>query len=142
MRGLEKQTFDASIKIKNHLKVLLIFIISSGILKLVVKNSEKEFCSGCAQSHNCQSVYEHLGRQDGPSVAGQAFGAFLVPLLVFIAALGILEWVFACFVRSRSLQSILSFLSAALVSFVYVLIATAIRRRRDGRQRCREFKGV
>ncbi len=109
-----------------------------GYIDLVVKNSEKEFCSGCAESRNCRSVYEHLGKQGGPNVAWKAFGAFVVPLLVFVAALGILERVFICFIHSRSLQSVLSFLSAALVSFVYVLIAAAISRGRDRKQRCRD----
>jgi len=44
-------------------------------------------CDGCSHAHDCQKIYEQLGRSGGPSIAGKVFIAFALPIIVFIATL-------------------------------------------------------
>ncbi|MEN6574858.1 MAG: hypothetical protein ABFD90_00850 [Phycisphaerales bacterium] len=53
---------------------------------------QSESCEGCSQAHDCKKVYEHLGCTEGPPITRMVFVAFLLPLLVFIAALGGFGW--------------------------------------------------
>ena len=45
-------------------------------------------CEGCRQAHDCKIVYEQLGCVQGPSVTSTVVVAFLLPIVVFVAALG------------------------------------------------------
>ncbi|MGE5294432.1 MAG: SoxR reducing system RseC family protein [Solirubrobacterales bacterium] len=48
---------------------------------------QPESCEGCSRAHDCKKVYEQLGCAESPSIAWTVVLAFLLPLVVFIAAL-------------------------------------------------------
>jgi hypothetical protein len=45
-------------------------------------------CDGCSQAHTCKEVYRRLGGDEGPSVTCAVLVAFVLPLALFVAALG------------------------------------------------------
>jgi hypothetical protein len=45
-------------------------------------------CDGCHQAHACQELQRRPGSNEGPSVTPAALVAFVLPLAVFVAALG------------------------------------------------------
>ncbi len=47
-------------------------------------------CDGCHQAHTCKEVYREPGGEPGPSVTRPALVAFVLPLVLFVAALGTL----------------------------------------------------
>ena len=49
-------------------------------------------CDGCHQAHACQEVYRKLGEDQRPSVTRPALVAFVLPLVLFAAALGALGY--------------------------------------------------
>jgi hypothetical protein len=49
-------------------------------------------CEGCSQAHDCEKVYEQLGGSEGPPVTRKVLVAFLLPIVVFVAALGGFGW--------------------------------------------------
>lgn len=53
---------------------------------------QSESCEGCSHAHDCKKVYEHLGCDDGPPITRVVLVAFLLPILVFTAALGGFGW--------------------------------------------------
>lgn len=90
---------------------------------------EQEFCDNCNQKHKCSSIYHQLGNSNGPSVAVKVVIAFLLPLVVFIISLAIFEEIFAKTISSKPLQTILSMISALLVTFSCILITRVINKR-------------
>ncbi|HUV67868.1 MAG TPA: hypothetical protein VMW24_28520 [Sedimentisphaerales bacterium] len=57
--------------------------------------TEQDSCRSCVQKHECQRVYEQIGNTSGSSVAVKVSLAFLLPLVVFIAALAASQRVLA-----------------------------------------------
>lgn len=53
---------------------------------------QSKSCEGCSQAHDCKKVYEHLGGSEGPPITRMVLVAFLLPILVFIVALGGFGW--------------------------------------------------
>jgi hypothetical protein len=51
--------------------------------------TQAKWCEGCSQAHDCKKVYERLGSLEGPSVALKATVAFVLPVAVFVTALGL-----------------------------------------------------
>ena len=49
-------------------------------------------CDGCSQAGACGEVYHQLGCAKGPSVAPKVAVAFLLPILMFVVALGVFQW--------------------------------------------------
>ena len=47
-----------------------------------------ESCENCSRSHDCKMGYEQPGCVEGPSVTGEVVVAFLLPIVIFVAALG------------------------------------------------------
>lgn len=45
-------------------------------------------CDGCHQGHTCAEVYRELGPDQSPAVTRAALVAFVLPLGVFVAAMG------------------------------------------------------
>jgi hypothetical protein len=48
-------------------------------------------CDGCHEAHACKEAYGGPGNDEGPSVTCAALVAFVLPLVVFVAALGGLD---------------------------------------------------
>jgi ACR3 family arsenite efflux pump ArsB len=87
------------------------------------------FCSDCAQSRDCRAVYEQLGDANAPCVVTKVLVAFLLPIAVFIVALAVFDHAFAEAVTGEKPRIAISFLLAAGVSFVCILITRAINLR-------------
>jgi hypothetical protein len=50
--------------------------------------TQAKWCEGCSQAHDCRRIYQQLGNLKGPSVALKAVIAFLLPIGLFVVALG------------------------------------------------------
>jgi len=83
--------------------------------------NQQEFCQGCDQKHNCREVYEKLGNAGGPSIALKAIVAFLLPMVVFIAALAAFDKTLAEAISKTELRTVVSLLFALSVTFLTVL---------------------
>jgi hypothetical protein len=71
-------------------------------------------CSGCAQKHACKSIYEALGRVEGPGVVRKVLFIFLFPLVIFIISAAGLFFVFKERIASESVRTAVTFALAAL----------------------------
>jgi len=90
--------------------------------------AQEKFCQDCDQNHDCQKVYQQLGNIKGPSVVFRVIVAFLLPLVVFIVSLGVFEEIFAEAINTEELRTVLSFLIALLMSFVFVVSCSLLKR--------------
>jgi hypothetical protein len=45
-------------------------------------------CDGCRQARACRELYGKLGNDEGPSLTFPSLVAFVLPLVIFMAALG------------------------------------------------------
>jgi hypothetical protein len=89
---------------------------------------QSESCKGCSQAHACGKVYEHLGNADGPCVAWKVVVAFLLPMAIFIGALGVCGGLLDGVVAS-GYETPLAAVLAAAITTAFVLVASAIARR-------------
>ena len=80
-----------------------------------------KFCQECNQKHNCQDIYQQMGKAKGPSVAFKAAIAFLLPILVFIVNLAIFEKFLIKIIKTEPLRIALDFLLALLVTLGFIL---------------------
>lgn len=91
----------------------------------------EEFCKECDQRHNCRKVYEQLGKTKGPSIVFKVILAFLVPLVVFIAALAIFGIVLDKVITRKEPLRICTFLLSLFVTVACMLIIKAINKHTD-----------
>ena len=91
--------------------------------------AQEKFCEGCEQSDKCQEVYRKLGNIKGTSLALKFVVAFLLPILIFIVSLFVFERIFERVTHTKGLQTLVSFLTAFLVTFGFILIIAIITRR-------------
>ena len=103
--------------------------------------TDKEYCSNCAGDHDCKSIYEQMGRAEGPSVVKKVIVVFLLPILVFVVCLVVADKKLVAVTGNEHLRILLGVLFAGLVSFVYVLIAGRMSSRWGGVQSCRQLEG-
>ena len=89
---------------------------------------QQKFCQECNQNRNCKEIYQQLGNTKNPSVVFKVVIAFLVPLVVFIAALAIFKAILAGIINSKEAQTVLSFLLALVVTSVSILVIKMIGR--------------
>ncbi len=87
-------------------------------------------CEGCSHEHDCKKVYEQLGCVDGPSVTGPVVLAFLVPILVFVAALGGLAWLLESAVARPYQTPVAVALALATTAGVMLVVRVLVRPRR------------
>jgi hypothetical protein len=103
---------------------------------------QQKFCQECDQKHDCKEVYRQLGKSGGPSVVVKVVVAFLVPLVVFIAALAASEKILAGAISGKELRTALSFLLALAVTLSVVgcslLVGRKIKLRHSSGQVARE----
>ena len=91
--------------------------------------AQEKFCQECIQRHDCREVYQQLGKAEGPSVVFKVVAAFLLPLMVFIAALAASEKILAKTINSKEVQTALSFLLALAVTLSVVGCSLFVARR-------------
>ena len=94
--------------------------------------AEQKFCEDYKQKHDCERIYQQLGNIQGPSVVIKVIVAFLLPLVVFIVSLAVFsqhQFLVKNWRLMEELRTVLSFLMALLVTFVWILIIRVINRR-------------
>lgn len=70
-----------------------------------------------------------MGNTKNPLVVFKVVIAFLVPLVVFIAALAIFKAILAGIINSKEAQTAISFLLALSMTFAVVLVIKAINKK-------------
>jgi hypothetical protein len=101
---------------------------------LVVKTmTEAKWCEGCSQAHDCKRAYQQLGNLGGPSVAGKAGIAFMLPIGLFVATLGAFGRLLQHVVPSRY-QTLCAFALAVCATMGFMLIVSCITKRLDRKQ--------
>ena len=103
--------------------------------------AEIDNCSKCAQSRDCGAVYQQLGRAKGPSVTTKVLTAFLLPIAVFITALGVFENILTGYLKNDSLRIAIGFVLAGGAAVICILIASALNRRYDKNKTRTKFQG-
>ena len=93
--------------------------------------TQQKFCQGCDQKHDCQNVYQQLGNIKDSSVVSKVIVAFLLPLVVFIVSLGVFQEIFAKAIITEELRTVLSFLIALLITFIFVVSCSLLIARRN-----------
>ena len=96
-------------------------------------------CSHCSKPNDCKTAYEQAGSVEGPSVAGGAITAFLVPIVVFIIAYMGFEKLFAQSFASERMLSVAGFLSSIVISLIYVIIVGMLCRRSSVTGQCSQL---
>jgi len=103
--------------------------------------AQEDFCRSCSQADKCQDVYQKLGKAEGPSVTLKVVTAFLLPLVVFIAALAVFKEILVNagvgvsqetqdvgLMNTTEVRTAISFLLALAVTFICILITSKITR--------------
>jgi len=88
--------------------------------------ADEEFCQNCDQKHDCQKIYRKLGNVKSPSVISKVVVAFLLPIVVFIAALAAFEEILSEALNSKEVQTAVSFLLALLLTSICIMIVKGI----------------
>ncbi len=91
--------------------------------------TEQDFCRKCGQRQSCQNVYEKMSGHKGPSVLWKVVAAFLIPMVVFIAAVAISARVLMGSGVAKGTQTFLSFVIGIVAVFSWVLAIKGLRRR-------------
>jgi hypothetical protein len=87
---------------------------------------ENNFHRICGRRWGCMDIYKQIGYSRGPSVFLKVIIAFLMPLLIFIAAAIVGERIFSDWVHSEPLRMLLVFLMSVLVTAIYVFVIKLI----------------
>jgi len=82
---------------------------------------DQDICQGCGQKNRCEQVYRALSCEKGPSVLARVTIAFLLPLIVFIAALAISQRIIVEYVDTQHWQTMISFVIAMAVTGICVV---------------------
>ncbi len=103
--------------------------------------TDKEDCSNCDKAHDCKSIYEQMGKAEGPSVVKKVIVVFLLPVIVFVVCLVVADKKLVAVTGNEHVRILLGVLFSGLVSFVYVLIAGRMSSRWGGVPGCRQLEG-
>lgn len=82
--------------------------------------SEKRACDKCGQKLSCREAFRQLGNAQGRSVVHNVLVAFVLPLVVFIAALAAAQQFLARYIDSDGLRSAVALLVAIAAAAVCV----------------------
>lgn len=90
--------------------------------------AEPRVCDGCSQADTCKEAYRKLGCVEGPSMTREVLIAFLLPIVVFVAALGGFGYLLKDVV-AKPYQTPLALVSAVLTTAALMLVVRALVRR-------------
>jgi hypothetical protein len=92
-----------------------------------------KLCESCGYRHGrgrcCIDIYQQLGQTKGPSVVGQVFLAFVLPLLVFIASLVLAGYLLSIFLDESGISAFFAFLIAVALTIVFVQLIRVFTRK-------------
>lgn len=89
---------------------------------------KENICQECSQKDSCKQTFEKLGDTRGLSVTVRSILAFLLPLIIFIATLGVFEKTFSKNLNNKQLQTGVGFLLALAVTLVYISVVWAVNK--------------
>ncbi len=99
------------------------------------KMTDKEICGKCSQRNDCRQVYQQISAYKGPSVLGKVLIAFAVPILSFVLAVAVFQYLAVKWINSRQLQVVFSLcLAVGITGLVVGITQVANRRLRKDRQ--------
>ncbi|MFH1372019.1 MAG: SoxR reducing system RseC family protein [Planctomycetota bacterium] len=90
---------------------------------------QREPCDSCGQKASCQEVFRQLGNIRGKSVARSILAAFVLPLVVFIAALAAAQRFLTRYIDSAGLRAAVALLLAIAAAAVCVTTVRIIGKR-------------
>jgi uncharacterized membrane protein (DUF485 family) len=93
---------------------------------------DNDKCKGCSDRQSCKDVYQKMGESEGPPLTFGVIMAFLLPLLIFIAALAAGQ-VLLKRLNANLPVTVISLILAFLVTACYVLVARVIVKNRAKR---------
>lgn len=85
-------------------------------------------CSDCPSHDNCSKIYEQAGASDALPVGINVVLVFMLPILLFIATLIVCDKFIS--IENNALKTGVSAFLAFFVTWIYLLIARKIVRRR------------
>jgi hypothetical protein len=85
-------------------------------------------CKNCGQKESCREAFEKLGSYKSPPVLRMVIQAFLLPLVLFIAALAAAEKLLAERLASQLGRNIISLAVAVAVVCLYLAVLKLWRR--------------
>lgn len=91
---------------------------------------ENDNCSGCAQHHDCKSMYKALGDAEGTFVATRSIAAFLVPIVIFALGLAVFDKLLVEKITGNSARTLACAFLALLICSIYVMALRFILNRR------------
>ena len=90
--------------------------------------AQSKSCDDCGLGCHCKEAYERLGCNEGPNVTREVSVAFLLPILVFVAFLGVFGWLVQD-VAAKPYQTPLAAAMALPATVGLMLAARALLRR-------------
>ena len=96
--------------------------------------TQAKACEGCSQAHDCKKLYEQIGNLDGPSVVPKVLIAFVLPIIVLIATLGLFDWLLQEVVARPYRTPCALFLSLDVTGIL--MLAVSVLAKRHDRRRC------
>ena len=90
-------------------------------------------CDKCGQKESCQDIYRQLGNTRGKSIVRHVLSAFVLPLVIFIAALAISQRILEKYMDTEVLRTVIALLTAFTVAVISVIIIRMIGKRLGGK---------
>lgn len=92
-----------------------------------------KLCDKCGYRHGrghcCIDVYQQLGQAKGPSVVGKVLLAFVFPIVIFIGAIILAEYLLSGLMTEGGMKTFISFLAALIVTVVLVQLIRVFTRK-------------
>lgn len=88
--------------------------------------TQHEPCDKCGQKLSCREAFRRLGKIQGKSIVRSILAAFVLPLVVFIAALAITQRLLEKYIDSAGLRTAVALLVAIAVAAVCVMTVRMI----------------
>ena len=88
--------------------------------------TQQDPCDKCGQKMSCQQVFGRLGNIQGKSIVRSILAAFVLPLVVFIAALAVAQRLLEKYIDSTGLRAAVALLAAIAVAAVCVMTVRTI----------------
>ncbi len=82
--------------------------------------TQHETCDKCGQKESCQDVFRRLGNIQGKSIVRHVLAAFVLPLVIFIAALAAAQQLLEKCIDSDGLRAAVALLIAITAAAVCI----------------------
>jgi hypothetical protein len=92
--------------------------------------AQPNVCDGCSYAHTCREVPGQLGSAEGPSVASKVVIAFLLPLVMFIVALGVFDGLLEETVAGPYQTPLALVLALSVTATIMLVVRILVRARR------------